>query len=1547
MSKVLIPLVAVLLGTATMMYAQVPISASVSQSANAQPSLLKDAPEQACTNTAGTFVLGAAGVNTQSNDLTLDTIFLCFGDSIFINHNGDATFADDPVPATTPGVGYAFYDCVPSVSGMTLQNVIADPCILLSPANNLPVLAVGNPEGDIWFFNSGFLQTTYNSGQPVLLHFAPITIDSFGIPPTYESIQVGAPPGPCVSVNTGVKFEVVYLNAINATGIDLNFGNDCLGKFRIRGGYPEWESTARYTIDIALASDPSVKALIHTSANQIFHSADIVFSVSQPGQYNITVEDGKSCGFTFQMNMTGCNPVDNIVLTLPELVSPPGSMICVPLTVENFNQIVSNSLSLQWDPTVLQYASVQNYPSTIQIPPGGTLNEQLINQGLLGIVVNDLQGDAFSVANGGTLFEVCFNVIGQLGDCTQLSITNTPTQIGIENQQGVLQAITADTGQVCVNFTPLTATVEIIDSTCLGTATLKVTVTGGQAPYDVIVEFVNGPTVFGSITTSGGMYTLTGVGNGTIITHVIDDNGIGQEITDTVVINLTTLGVALDLTNLPSCNLAMDGLITANVFVGSTPAPDPSAFTYSWLPASISENSPTIDSLPAGQYFVTVTDVNGCFAVASGTLGQPSALDDQTVSIIDAACTGVEDGSISLTMEGGTPFPGSNYNFQWAYAPTDTGTPGNFSNLPMTNPGVLTQLAAGFYYVTVTDANGCTFVPSAPYEVKNMRTIEIGITMLTQVTCFGAATGSVSIDVTATPPFANPNFFFIWTPTPAGSTEVSTATTSTLSGLPAGIYGVLAADNSGCGDTAIIVITSPTQFVLDTAELKNPTCTNGNDGLIRVAGTGGTGLGNTFTYTWDPPAAGNPQQQSSLVPGTYRVTASDANGCSDSLTFVLTLPPPPAITQVDSVPVKCGSDGCLTVTAPTGTSFTWRDTSGATIATTAQVCNLAGGTYSVEVRDANNCVTQDTFTLGAVQGLYFSDTTLTLPACYGDSNGIISVGVMGGTTPYKYLWTPTGQTTSTLIQAKAGLYVLSVTDANDCVLADTFKLLEPRRIQFGLTNYLSATCADSCNGRVTLEVYYSFDGAILPGNFSFLWDDGSTDSIRTTLCAGLHQVTITDGNNCFLIGEVLMQAPDTITATLTTVPVTCFGGSDGSATVVGAGGNGQPFSYAWETNPTTPTITGLAAGDYDVTVSDKNMCKAVFTATVTEPDSIILTPQIDSIACFGENQGAISVTIDGGNPGVFTYVWSDGTTMFGTTNPIEMLFSGTYSVTVTDAEGCTGVLTNINLLDPQPVQGSYLPLAPLVCNGDETSLIINTITGGSGGPYQYSLDFGVTLNPNFPINVGGGEHFITYFDNKDCSFTDTININEPAPILVTFDPATVELELGDSLELMPIITGISSVDSLTYVWTPVEFLLHLPSRTPTAYTFESQVFTLVVTDEKGCVGTGSIVINIDPNRNVYLPNVFIPGNPRGLNDHFNPLIGRGVEQINYMQVYDRWGELLYERRDFVPDGDNFSEGWDGKFGGQFVNPGVYVYVVEARFLDGKVLLYRGDVTVVR
>jgi gliding motility-associated-like protein len=312
--------------------------------------------------------------------------------------------------------------------------------------------------------------------------------------------------------------------------------------------------------------------------------------------------------------------------------------------------------------------------------------------------------------------------------------------------------------------------------------------------------------------------------------------------------------------------------------------------------------------------------------------------------------------------------------------------------------------------------------------------------------------------------------------------------------------------------------------------------------------------------------------------------------------------------------------------------------------------------------------------------------------------------------------------------------------------------------------------------------------------------------------------------------------------------------------------------------------------------------------------------------------------------GVFTYEWSDGANIVGNTEDLDDLAAGAYSVTVTDPNGCTGILENLILQDPPPVLGNYLDWEPLLCNGDETTLVIDTIYGGSGGPYQYSLDFGAVLDPDFPATLDGGEHYITYFDARNCEYTDTIFVREPEAITVTFDPMTLEIELGDSVQLRPIITG-ALVD--TFYWAPADLLLNPFSLNPQAYTFETETYTLTVVDSNGCVGTGMILVNVDPNRNVFVPNIFKPENATGLNDHFNVYVGRGVENISFMRVYDRWGELLYERNDFFPDNNNLAEGWDGRYNGKLVNPGVYIYIVEVKFLDGRVLLYRGDVTVIR
>jgi hypothetical protein len=311
----------------------------------------------------------------------------------------------------------------------------------------------------------------------------------------------------------------------------------------------------------------------------------------------------------------------------------------------------------------------------------------------------------------------------------------------------------------------------------------------------------------------------------------------------------------------------------------------------------------------------------------------------------------------------------------------------------------------------------------------------------------------------------------------------------------------------------------------------------------------------------------------------------------------------------------------------------------------------------------------------------------------------------------------------------------------------------------------------------------------------------------------------------------------------------------------------------------------------------------------------------------------------------YTYFWEDedGDNV-GNSQVAEMLAAGNYFVTVTDANNCTSSASAV-ITDPQAVVGEFEPIAPLTCNGDETILNILSISGGSGGPYSFSVDFGAVLDPTFPVTIGGGWHYITYIDGKDCAITDSVFVQEPDPIRVEFDPLEIEVELGEFANLNPILSNVASVGSFS--WTNPEGLVNPDTLYAVAYTFDNQSFTLTVVDSSGCSGSGTVYIVVDPNRNVYIPNVFIPANPSGLNDHFNVNVGLGVEVVNFMRVYDRWGELVYLRESFYPNNDNLSEGWDGRFNGSFVNPGVFVYLVEVKFLDGRVLLYRGDVTVIR
>lgn len=607
--------------------AQTPHIIELPPSVKAQLSSQKEMP----CNFAGTFQLGQ--FIGQSNDISLDTIFLCQGDSIFIQHNGDFNLSGDPDPSTPAGIAYAFYSCPPTIGGDNIQSILTDPCLIPSPS--APNFYATNPTttGSTWFFNNGSLQTLFNMGNPVMLHFAPITVDNLSVTNAYE----GNPPGPCVNVNVAERFAVVYLNPISTGVVNNSFnGSDCLGFFTVRGGLPQYLSSTRYTINIYLQSDPTVRGVIHVPTSTYTHLGNIYFSAPVPGTYVIEIEDGKSCGLTFTMDMSGCNPADEVTLIAPQATVPPGQSICVPVTVENFEDITNLTFSMQWDPALFSYTGYQNVNPAITPFDPSFVNTGLINQGVIAMTTSNLTGIPYNLQDGSTVIEFCFQAIGQLGDCSPLNFVNTPTFLLVEDGQGSIVPLNIANGEICIEFAPLSFTSEIVYPDCPNPSSqsnVKVTVTGGQTPYDVVIRRLpNGPTFnFPPITQNGGMLVSGGLMDGVYSVCVRDENGVGQEVCDTITIDLgsqPTLGVSLDL-NSPTCFGLSDGSVIAQVTLGGINIVDPAAngYTFTWAPISVpSPNNNTQNNVPGGLYAVTVTETaTGCTAIASGTLGQPAA----------------------------------------------------------------------------------------------------------------------------------------------------------------------------------------------------------------------------------------------------------------------------------------------------------------------------------------------------------------------------------------------------------------------------------------------------------------------------------------------------------------------------------------------------------------------------------------------------------------------------------------------------------------------------------------------------------------------------------------------------------------------------------------------------------------------------------------------------------------------------------------------------------------------------------------------------------
>jgi phosphatidylserine/phosphatidylglycerophosphate/cardiolipin synthase-like enzyme len=437
-------------------------------------------------------------------------------------------------------------------------------------------------------------------------------------------------------------------------------------------------------------------------------------------------------------------------------------------------------------------------------------------------------------------------------------------------------------------------------------------------------------------------------------------------------------------------------------------------------------------------------------------------------------------------------------------------------------------------------------------------------------------------------------------------------------------------------------------------------CTN--TGKATATPTGGTA---PYTYSW---TGGNTNAVATgLSAGSYTVTIKDKNGCSATASITITRPTPVNVSASATANVSChgNSNGSVSSSPSGGTSpYTYSWTGGSTIATET---GLTAGTYTVTVKDKNGCSATASVSITQPNSLTPSAVITANVSCHGGNNGSASSTPSGGTSPYTYSWTG-GSTNSIASGLSAGTYTVTVKDKNGCSATASITITQPTSLSVSATTTSNVSCISMGSASSTVS------GGTTP--YTYTWSGGNTNAVATGLSAGTYTLTVRDKNGCTgSASTTITQPANSLNASATiTANVICHGGNNGSASSSVTGG-ATPYTYSWSGGRgTNTTATGLTAGSYTLTVTDKNGCVSSAVVSITQPSAISIIADTLPTA-IGSCTGSAWVNVSGGvSP--YTYAWTGG----NTTDSISHECHGSYCCTVTDANGCIdSVCTTITI----------------------------------------------------------------------------------------------------------------------------------------------------------------------------------------------------------------------------------------------------------------------------
>ncbi len=776
----------------------------------------------------------------------------------------------------------------------------------------------------------------------------------------------------------------------------------------------------------------------------------------------------------------------------------------------------------------------------------------------------------------------------------------------------------------------LVATTSAIAPTCFNgnNASASVMVSGGNAPYSYTWN------------TAPAQYTANVIGltSGSYAVTVKDANNCVAQANAVVPV---TAPVDAEVTTNGATTFCDGGSVNLTAASGAS---------YLWSNGATTQN---ITVTAAGAYSVTVMNAQGCSSVSTTTV--VSVNPNPTATTTGGVVTCKRD-ETSATL--GVTTNIANATFAW--------TGNNFSSA-LQNPMVS---LGGTYTVVVT--NPTTSCATTATAVVNQNTLAPS----------ASATGghincaNPSVGLTANSNTVGVNFN--WTG-PNGFASLQ----QNPSAAAAGTYTVVVVNPvNECFTSATAVVTADTSIPQVNAVGGHISCKREETTLVLSASVSVP----VNAYSWSGPNgfASTNQNPVATIAGNYQVTViNPVNGCVASAIAVVTGPTSMGVTASKTASLCAGAaNGSAIAQVNGGTApftFQWNTNPAQT---TAQANQLAAGTYTVVVTDADECSVSTLVEITAPASLAAQSKVAIPVSCRGGNDGQASVGIIGGTAPYTYSWsTNPSQSSSTATGLKAGAYTVFVTDSNGCTDQYIVGVTQPAALSVNKT-IIPVSCNGAANGSIIIN---GINGGTAP--YTTVWNTSPVQNGNTlnNLAPGQYVLTVTDAKSCNLTMNYNITQPQVLGTKTNFTHLLCNGDNSGTATVTGVGGT-APYTYSWNTSPSqnTSSITGLSAGAYTCYITDARGCTVSKKVTISEPKGILVKSSSTPVTCRNEDDGVISIFVNGGTA-PYSIIWNNG----DTSSSITGLTPGTYTYVVTDALGCSksGSIT----LEPCDSFGSTAP----------------------------------------------------------------------------------------------------------------------------------------------------------------------------------------------------------------------------------------------------------------